>query len=337
MKTAKRLVKPGILLLITGIMFIALSVSEAFTQEYKWYKGQTHVHTTNSDGDSPPREVTDWYKEHGYNFLVITDHNYVTQPLYYDVDPDDEFILIRGEEVSDGYNDTPVHLNGINIRYYVRPQGGGSIVETLQRNTDAIKDAGGIAQINHPNWRWSFGADELKAVEGAALFELWNVTKTSNNFGGGGHPGMEEIWDNILSSGKIIYGVFVDDMHSMKGEFSWEFANPGRGWVVVKANALTPDAITNALSQGLFYSSTGVTLLDYYAYEEYMAITLQEEENKGYTVSFIGKGGEILKETEENPAIYNFTRGEMYVRAKIVSSDGETAFTQPYFSPYYHK
>ena len=28
-----------------------------------------------------------------------------------------------------------------------------------------------------------------------------------NNFGGGGVPGMEEVWDRILSSGQLIYGV----------------------------------------------------------------------------------------------------------------------------------
>ena len=43
-----------------------------------WYKGNTHTHTLNSDGDSTPDEVVRWYREHGYNFLVLTDHNFVT-------------------------------------------------------------------------------------------------------------------------------------------------------------------------------------------------------------------------------------------------------------------
>ncbi|HSA26513.1 MAG TPA: hypothetical protein P5159_08265 [Phycisphaerae bacterium] len=40
----------------------------------QWYKGNTHTHSWWSDGDSPPEVVTAWYKEHGYHFLVMTDH-----------------------------------------------------------------------------------------------------------------------------------------------------------------------------------------------------------------------------------------------------------------------
>ena len=32
----------------------------------------------NSDGDSTPDEVVRWYREHDYQFLVLTDHNYLT-------------------------------------------------------------------------------------------------------------------------------------------------------------------------------------------------------------------------------------------------------------------
>ena len=44
----------------------------------RWFKGNTHTHTVNSDGDSTPDEVVRWYREHGYNFLVLSDHNYLT-------------------------------------------------------------------------------------------------------------------------------------------------------------------------------------------------------------------------------------------------------------------
>ena len=44
----------------------------------RWYKGNLHTHTLNSDGDSTPFEVATWYREHGYQFLVLTDHNYLT-------------------------------------------------------------------------------------------------------------------------------------------------------------------------------------------------------------------------------------------------------------------
>jgi predicted metal-dependent phosphoesterase TrpH len=41
----------------------------------RWWKGNLHTHTLWSDGDDYPEMVVDWYKEHGYNFLAISDHN----------------------------------------------------------------------------------------------------------------------------------------------------------------------------------------------------------------------------------------------------------------------
>lgn len=41
----------------------------------RWWKGNTHTHTWWSDGDSPPENVAAWYREHGYDFLVLSDHN----------------------------------------------------------------------------------------------------------------------------------------------------------------------------------------------------------------------------------------------------------------------
>lgn len=41
----------------------------------RWWKGNTHTHTWWSDGDSPAENVAAWYREHGYDFLVLSDHN----------------------------------------------------------------------------------------------------------------------------------------------------------------------------------------------------------------------------------------------------------------------
>jgi hypothetical protein len=43
--------------------------------EPRWWKGNTHTHSWWSDGDSPPELVAAWYREHDYDFLVLSDHN----------------------------------------------------------------------------------------------------------------------------------------------------------------------------------------------------------------------------------------------------------------------
>jgi hypothetical protein len=45
------------------------------SDEPRWWKGNTHTHSWWSDGDSPPEIAAAWYREHGYDFLVISDHN----------------------------------------------------------------------------------------------------------------------------------------------------------------------------------------------------------------------------------------------------------------------
>jgi hypothetical protein len=41
----------------------------------QWYKGNTHTHTLWSDGEAAPEHAAKWYKDEGYNFLVLSDHN----------------------------------------------------------------------------------------------------------------------------------------------------------------------------------------------------------------------------------------------------------------------
>jgi predicted metal-dependent phosphoesterase TrpH len=313
---------------IAWTLVIVMSCS-AYGQEYKWYKGNTHTHTTNSDGNETPRRVVRWYFDHNYNFLVLTDHNTLTDIRYLDTDKNDDFILIPGEEVTDSYQNKPLHVNGIGIRKVVKPQHGNGIVETLQKDIDAIREAGGIAHVNHPNWRYSFADKELAELKDVKLFEVYNIGKDSNNYSAGDSPGMEEIWDRMLSRKVLLYGVVSDDTHDYVGEFSADKANPGRGWVMVRAADLTPEAIIASLERGDFYGSTGVTLSDVAVTDKEYRVEIEPNGDAKYTTMFIGKGGEVLKRDVGLKSSYQFRGDEGYVRAKVISSTGDFAITQP--------
>ena len=43
-----------------------------------WLKGNLHSHSTMSDGRLTPEEMKEAYKHHGYDFLVISDHDRYT-------------------------------------------------------------------------------------------------------------------------------------------------------------------------------------------------------------------------------------------------------------------
>jgi hypothetical protein len=297
----------------------------------RWYKGNTHAHTINSDGDSTPDEVVRWYREHGYNFLVMTDHNFITNVdgLNSVHGAEEQFIVVRGEEVSDKFGGKQIHINGLNVERLVKPQGGKSLVELIQRNVNEIRDARGVPHINHPNFEWAITADELKKVENNKLFEIYNGHPLVNNLGGGGKPGLEEMWDVILSSGKLLYGIAVDDAHHFKDPWNKNASHPGKGWIVVRAAQLSSAAILEAMEKGDFYASTGVELTDYQVNEKQITISIKEVRTSKYRVQFIGKDGRVLKEEITNPAVYQFRGDEMYVRAKVIESNGKFAWTQP--------
>jgi len=301
------------------------------TAGMRWFKGNTHTHTTMSDGDSPPEVVAHWYKERGYRFLVLSDHNVFTDPATLSALQDSAFLLIPGEEVTAKFRDKPVHVNGLNVPGVIAPQSDSTLVGTIQKNVDAIRSVNAVPHINHPNFRWAFNHRELLRVRNDKLLEIFNGHPRVHNFGGGGWPSMEQVWDHLLSAGKRVYGIAVDDAHHFQGEFAAERLNPGKGWVVVKARALEASAILESLEAGLFYASTGVVLQEIAIASRSFTIHIQPQDDFKYRTEFIGAHGRVLHVSENNPAIFGLRAHESYVRAKVTDSSGRAAWVQPVF------
>lgn len=297
----------------------------------KWYKGNTHTHTLNSDGDSSPDDVARWYREHGYQFLVLSDHDFITSPdgLNALLGADERFLLIPGEEITDRVQGKPLHINGLAVERLVMPQGGATIAEALQRDIDAIRAANGVPHLNHPNFGWSVTAADIQRVKNDRLFEIFNGHPMVNNVGGGGMPGLEEMWDIILSSGKLLYGLATDDAHDFKRAGDPSASGPGRGWVVVRAPRLGAREMVDALERGDFYASTGVELIDVQRSTARVEIRIKPDSWSRYTTRFIGRDGRVLAETGENPATYAIKGDEGYVRAVVLESNGKKAWVQP--------
>lgn len=287
---------------------LAALIALPLVAEPHWFKGNTHTHTNASDGDAPPPEVVAWYRDHGYDFLVITDHNRVTAVR------DDKLLLIPGEEVSDRFAKKPVHVNGLGITRVVEPQHGDSMVSTLQRDVDAVRAAGGVAAINHPNFGWAFGEAELEQLRGTPLLlEIASGHPFVNMQGADGFDSVETMWNALLAKGKRVFAIAVDDSHHYhckppKGE---QLAPPGRGWVMVRAEKLAQKDILDAIARGDFYASTGVTLdaIDFDGTD--LRVKVHEQNGAKYRTSVI--------------------RGNGFVRARVDDSNGHAAWTQPFF------
>ena len=218
----------------------------------RWWKGNLHTHSLWSDGDDYPEMITDWYKQRGYQFLGLTDHNtlqnsnkWVTiakskggetafdkytakfgQPWVNTREDDTagkqvrlkmleeyrgkfedrgKFLLIQCEEITDRYKTAPIHVNAHNLRERILPQGGGSVVEVMQNNINAViaqRERTGqpmIPHLNHPNFGWAITAEEFTQVKGERFFEVYNGHPKVYNEGDATHAGTERIWDIVLT------------------------------------------------------------------------------------------------------------------------------------------
>jgi hypothetical protein len=317
-----------ILPLLLPILLLLVQPPRADVQ---WFKGNTHAHTLESDGDSTPEEVTRWYKEHGYHFLVLTDHNVLTavDRLNAKFAERGRFIVIKGEEVTSAFEGKAIHVNGLDTKETIGRQQGSSVQEILQKSVDAVRAQEGVPHINHPKFTWALTAQQLRAVKNNKLFEIYNGHPMVNNFGGGGIDGIEAAWDAILSHGVLLYGIAVDDAHHFKDLGNPKLAGPGRGWVVVRARELTGRAILDAMERGEFYASTGVELSDYQVTASAMTVSVKTESYAKYRIQFIGKGGVVIHEALDSPATYQFRGDEGYVRARVLESNGRVAWLQP--------
>ena len=395
-----------------------------------WYKGNLHTHTFWSDGDAPPEIAVAWYKDRGYDFLALSDHNILSMGEKWikvlEEDPggwppsmtkskldevrkrfgDDwpitrmvkdtmemalatldkikkrfeepgKFLMIQAEEITDRYDGKPIHVNATNLLEFIPPQGGNSFLDVLQRNIDAVnkqrEETGQrmIAHVNHPNFGWGIVAENLIELRGDTFFEVYNGHPGVRNWGDEAHPGTDRMWDIVLAMRlrqglDPLFGLAVDDTHNYYKHTIGQ-SNPGRGWVMVKAQALNAENIIASLEKGNFYSTTGVILDDIQINDRTLTIHIRGETDRAYRTQFIGTPkqfdtsskpvlnsqgepahitrvysdeiGQVFSETTDNPALFSFTGDELYVRAKIISDrlqdnpfaegDLETAWTQP--------
>jgi hypothetical protein len=327
-----------IVLLLLG----AMSVANA---QAKWFRGNVHTHTLNSDGDSPPDSVARWYRDHDYQFLFITDHEKQTDPgpLNEKFGVPGKFMLIVGQEITQRVVDSThykqlrqAHVNSLGARELVMPLGergrasGITMRQGYAENVARIRAAGGIPQINHPNFIWSVRLQDLVALPDSVLFEIANAHTGVNNAGDDKSPSAEALWDSLLTRGKTIFGVADDDAHSFRpeGADSYELTRPGRGWIVVRADTLTADAILGGIGRGDFYASNGVLLDSLTAGKNEIRLSMTERQEARFLTEFIGSRGRVLARVRGPHARYVIKGTEGYVRARVTDSNGRHAWTQ---------
>ncbi len=336
-----------------GYHFAVLSDHNVLQTGEKWTLANRNETTASAYHTCVERFGDEWVEEETRNdSLLVRLHAFEEYCSYFN-EPG-SFLSIPAEEITDGFGGKPVHMNAVNLVSLIPPQHGQSISDILERTAIAVKNQADTLDqplfsfINHPNFGWALTTEHLAQASGFCFFEVFNGHPSVRNYGDSIHPGTETMWDeaNIarLQNGiPILMGIATDDAHNYH-EFRSGKANPGRGWVMVRARSLHSDAILQALEKGDFYASTGIVLEDFSVTSRYYRISVLEEPGIQYTIQFIGcrKGNnhaEILDERTGAEAEYRYTGDELFVRAKVISSkpksnpfaegDTEVAWLQP--------
>src|SRR5579862_6027996 len=117
-----------------------------FRQPGVWLRGNTHSHSTVSDGRVGMAERFAQYRDGGYQFLVLTDHHVVSDVSAYSTTG---FLAVSGSELHppNPYGGDRYHFVAINL---------GERIQTNDRHpNDVIRDVterGGLVVACHPYW-----------------------------------------------------------------------------------------------------------------------------------------------------------------------------------------
>ena len=334
-----------------GYHFVALSDHNILAEGEKWKRiPGTSIHQNGFEK---------YLQKYGNDWVVYrvdsgrTEVKLKTLEEYRKLFEEEHFLIIRSEEITDRFENKPVHLNATNIQTFIPPQGGSSVADVMQRNVDAVlaqrAETGTpmFPHINHPNFFYAVSVDDMIQLRGERFFEVYNGHPMVNNFGDSLRPGMEEMWDRInIAYAKrgqpLMYGMATDDSHNYH-QIGSAYSNPGRGWVMVLANALAPESLIAAMEAGDFYSSTGVVLEHVTFRKNKLTVQVKAEPGVAYTIQFIGVTASsgmtsILKEERTTSSALELEDDILFVRAKIISDrlkvnpygegELETAWTQ---------
>ncbi len=223
-----------------------------FDHPGRFWRGNIHTHSNLSDGRLPPEEVARAYQHAGYDFFMLSEHfvEMFDSPIA-DTRPfrSNNFTTLLGAELHAPENSRGElwHILAAGLPLGFAPCGD---TETAEELAGRAAQAGAFVSIAHPAWSQLNLADG-KAIDSAHSVEIYNHGCAVENDRGDGWYLLEE----MLRDGHRLSANATDDAH-FKSDDAFG------GWVQVKADALDPDALLEALKSGAFYSSQGPQFYD---------------------------------------------------------------------------
>jgi hypothetical protein len=274
----------------------------------EWLRGNLHTHSKQSDGAAAPQDVIDDYARRGYGFLMLSDHDVYTSEEAYRQWESRGMILIPGNELAGG-----PHLLHVDADRKVdsRP----SRQEMINEINAAPR---GFAIVNHPNWEGKFDhatIGQMREWTGYLGLEIYNGIITVLD----GSPYATNKWDILLSEGRRLWGFANDDSHRPQ--------LVELGWNTAYVKERTVAGVVEALRNGRFYPSTGVTITKI-AVE---GTTIRLETENAHRIVALRDVGKRFAVADDKVIEVEAPAGAKYVRFECWGAGERFAWTQPFF------
>lgn len=202
-------------------------------KERIWLKGDTHLHTKNSDGKLTKGQLVEKCKKLGLDFAILTDHNYNSvSKTYFDGD----LLVIQGQEITGD----PGHINVWGKKVPAEPP---YVLETeadYQQILAACRKAGATLCVNHPFCSNCGFHMDLESFDFDCV-EVWNTIQHSDNIKN------MDWWEGQLLKGNRIAAVGGSDFHKDYVLVLKLLANPT---TIVHARSKSEADVLAALREG---------------------------------------------------------------------------------------
>ncbi|MFN8472239.1 MAG: phosphotransferase [Anaerolineae bacterium] len=225
-----------------------------FDRPGQFWRGNLHTHSTESDGMLSPEQVCRVYEDNGYDFLALTDHFLASYGFpVTDTRPYRHagFTTLIGAELHAGQTELGNlwHILAVGLPLDFAPPAPGEDGPGIAGRALA---AGAYVAVAHPAW-YTLTERDVVSLGPVDAIETFNGVSVDYN----DRADSWYVLDLMAMRGRRYLACATDDAHFQPKR--WDAM---RGWVWVKSETLTPEAILAALKQGAYYSSCGPEIHD---------------------------------------------------------------------------
>lgn len=276
-------------------------------------KGNLHLHTTLSDGRKTPSEAARFYREAGYDFTAITDHN----RLFEGPSELEGVTVLAGAEYDFSLPREVIHIVALGIDKAADE--AQSRAEGPQKTLDRVAACGGFSILAHPVW--SLNTPEtmlsLKNVDTSEVYNSasaspWNADRADSSC----------VLDLCAAAGRLFRFVASDDSHWYNGEQC-------SSYTMLQCDQNDPEHIIAALKSGRFYASRGPEIRSCSIEDGVIRLDCSPAARVWFSSNVPWSAKRVTCGPDVTHAEYHLLPGETFVRATVEDASGRRAWTSP--------